>query len=79
MDRSRRTEHELIFTTWETRNSNLKIRMFLQHYYYNNLTGQSQESEGFYKLASIKEELVKLNSFQATTSYKESVKLIGIV
>ena len=40
------------------------LRLFQQHYYYN-VTGQSQESEGSYKPARIKEVHSKLHSFQA--------------
>ena len=38
------------------------LRLFQQHYCYN-VTGQSQESEGSYKPARIKEVLSKLHSF----------------
>ena len=40
------------------------LRLFQQHYCYN-VTGQSQESEGSYKPARIKEVHSKLHSFQA--------------
>ena len=41
------------------------LRFFQQHYC-NNVTGQSQESEGFCKPARIKEVHSKLHSFQAS-------------
>ena len=41
------------------------LRLFQQHYCYN-VTGQSQESEGFCKPARIKEVHSKLHSFQAS-------------
>ena len=40
------------------------LRLFQQHYCYNR-TGQSQQSEGTYKSARIKEVNYKLHSFQA--------------
>ena len=41
------------------------LRLFQQHYCFN-VTGQSQESEGSYKPARIKEVHYKLHSFQAS-------------
>ena len=41
------------------------LRLFRKHYCYN-LTGQSQESEGSYNPARIKEVYSKLHSFQAS-------------
>ena len=51
------------------------LRLFQQHYCYN-VTGQSQESDGPYKPARIKEVQYKLHSFQASLcTYTDSYSL----
>ena len=60
------------------------LRLFQQHYCYN-VTGRSQESEGSYKPARIKEVHSKLHSFQAIfvnyyleISYINKLQIISI-